>query len=208
MIARYVICAGLILIYILCCGYCSLNYVDLMRMPNMILETSAIVLQHQKVSCVDLECTHVIQCLLCVFLLVSLFLRFSPRTPKMFDCSTAHPCRNSIMRTSHVEHWDAGICMKNLTATDGQRPNLTHHTKTRLAVNRLTRSSCLLSSVSCVSDTKDLFDTWTKRARRTKDTIETGRFLGRKMSTIHSAQYSNLVMDRIIMDTWTVYSCI
>lgn len=140
MIVRYVICAGLILIYILCCGYCSLNYVDLMRMPNMILETSAIVLQHQKVSCVDLECTHVIQCLLCLFLLVSLFLRFSPRTPKMFDCSTAHPCRNSIMRTSHVEHWDAGICMKNLTATDGQRPNLTHHTKTRLAVNRLTRS--------------------------------------------------------------------
>ena len=155
MIARYVICAGLILIYILCCGYCSLNYVDLMRMPNMILETSAIVLQHQKVSCVDLECTHVIQCLLCLFLLVSLFLRFSPRTPKRFDCSTAHPCRNSIMRTSHVEHWDAGICMKNLTATDGQRPNLTHHTKTRLAVNRLTRSqgAVVYYQVSVVSVT-------------------------------------------------------
>ena len=117
----------------------------------------------------------------------------SPRTPKMFDCSTAHPCGNSIMRTSHgalrCRHLHENSHSHGRTTT---KPYPPHQDSTRgESLDKESRSSCLLSNVSCVSDTKDLFDTWTKRARRTKDTIETGRFLGRKMSTIHSAQYSN-----------------
>ena len=69
-------------------------------------------------------------------------------------------------------------------------------------MNRLPRSS----SYYQMSNNKDLFDTWTKRARRSKDTIKTVEVLG-KQKNVHNTFSTNTVMDRIIY-TWTVYSCI